>query len=116
MQGDINCRNNPHVAVPLRLLLVLAVWGPGLLLMFSWTAPAMPRGLLIAALGEEARLPIWWSQDVICVLYVAITWALLVNSRPMAFFILYGILIVLLLLNILFCIAAVGAAAQRFFP
>ena len=116
MQGDINRSHNRRVTLPQRLLLVLAVWGPVLLLMFFWTAPAMPHGLLVAALGEGDRFPNWWSQNVVCVLYVVITWALIVYSRLIGFFVLYGVLIILVLLNILLLIGAVGAAEQRFFP
>jgi hypothetical protein len=116
MRGDDNRGNRPEVSLISRTLLVLIVWGFALSVMFLWRTSGMPSGLLIAALGEEGGLPVWWSQPVICIVYAVITWALLVYSRPVVFFVLCGILTILLLLNILLLIGVVGAAEQRFFP
>jgi hypothetical protein len=98
------------------MLLVLTLWGFFIALMFLWRTSAMPGGLLIAALGEEGRFPIWWPQPVVCISYAVITWALLVYSRPMVFFGLYATLTIILLLNMLILMNVVGAAEQRFFP
>lgn len=112
MQGDKNDRCKLRIPLRCRLLLVLIVWSLTLLIALAGRG----GGLLIAALGEERRLPTWWSQDVVCVLYVVLTWTLLRCSRPIGFFVIYGVLLAVLLLNAFLFADVIGAAQERFFP
>jgi len=114
MHAHVGRRNNIHIPLPARLLLVLVAWSVVLLLMFLWTAPAWPRGLLIAGLGEDG-IPVWL-QNAVCLLCIGITWALLAYSRPIGFFVLYGVLIILLLLSTIVLAWTVGLSDVRFFP
>ena len=66
-------------------MLVLAVWSLALLVLFIWTEPRFPDGLLITALNGDVGLGPVWLQNVVCLFYVVTTSVVLVYSRPKGF-------------------------------
>jgi hypothetical protein len=100
MDADVTRKDARHVHFHVRFVLLLGAWSAALFVMFLWAPPAMPHGILVAALGAEENFPVWWSQDIASVVYLLLTWALLACSRSTIFVTLYCFLIVLLLFNI----------------
>lgn len=115
MQHDINRREASNVPLIRRLLLVLAVWSLALLVLFIWTEPRFPDGLLITALNGDVGLGPVWLQNVVCLFYVVTTSVVLVYSRPKGFLVLYVVLITILSLNLLFILLS-AVCSSPFMP
>ena len=107
MADEVNRRPRRRVPLVARLLLVLLFWCVAIMFLSG-------HRLLITVLGED-YYPVWL-QNAACVCYLVITWALVVYSRPIGFFALYGLLVVLFLLNLIVFLGDIWAARQRYFP